>query len=251
MSLLWPSARVAIAPGHVAVAAGRRFREATVAKPGWNEALKTLSELLAEERPGARARVVLSHHFAPVYLLPATPVRLSSEELGGWAREQMVVQYGEAARDWQLAIHAEPPGDPFLVSTLLSEQLSDVRETLDAAGIKAVSVHPWLAVVCNQHRASLGRGTAWLALAEPGRLMLARLRGGRFQTLRSTQTSLDPARDLADMMVRETLLHEDGKTGPVWLASMHVHAGWQTLAGKIELRQLCPPDQGMGAMLGV
>lgn len=229
---------------------GRRLQEAAVADPGWNGALKALAELLAAGRPDARARVVLSHHFAPVYLLPATPVRLSHAELLGWARERLVSQFGESARNWQLVAQAEPPGDPFLVSTLPPERLSELDAVLATAGVRAIGLQPWLAVACNRYRASLGRGTAWLALAEPGRLTLARMQGGRFRALRSALTGPDPVRDLADMMARESLLEAEGTQGPVWLSNMHVPGSWQALAGRIELRQLGPAEQGMAAMLG-
>lgn len=221
-----------------------------MADPGWSGALKVLSELLAAGRPGARARVVLSHHFAPVYLLPATPLRLSHAELQGWARERLVAQFGESARNWLLVTQAEPQGDPFLVSTLPPERLSELNAVLSAAGVRAISLQPWLAVACNRHRASLGRGTAWLALAEPGRLTLARMQGGRFRTLRSALTGPDPVRDLADMITRESLLEAEGTPGPVWLSNIHVPGGWQALAGRIELRQLGPAEQDMTAMLG-
>lgn len=248
MSLLWPSTRVAIAPGHVAVAAGGRIVESDVVEPGWSGALKTLGEQLSGAR--SRARVVLSHHFAPVYLLPAAPVRLSHGELQGWARERLMTQFGEPARNWHLAVHAEPPGDPFLVSTLLPERLSELQGTLAAAGVRAISLQPWLAVACNRHRVALGRGDGWLALAEPGRLTLARLRGGRFRSLRSAQSGTDPARDLADMLAREALLEADGEKAPVWLAATHAKASWQNLGNTIQLRPLGSMGPGMAAMLG-
>lgn len=253
MSLLWPSARIALTPGQVGMAVGRSLREAAVAEPGWAGALKALAELLAEGGTKGRARVVLSHQFAPAYLLQAPPVRLSPREMQGWARERLLQQFGETARDWQLAWQAEPPGEPFLVSTLAQERLAELKEALGTRGLRAVSVQPWLAEACRRHRALLGRGATWLALAEPGRLTLARLERGRFRSLRSAQIGADPARDLADMLARETLLdagqagHGDG---PVWLESLRVSADWQALADRIQLRQLSPPDRGLAPLLG-
>jgi hypothetical protein len=242
--------RIALAPGHVGVAVGSARKETSLSEPGWAGALKALADQLADSRSGGRARVVLSHHFAPVYLLQAPSLRLSTKEMLGWTREQLVQQFGEAARGWLLAWQDEPPGEPFLVSTLAPDRLADLNEILRARGLRAGSVEPWLAEACRRHRRVLGRGATWLALAEPGRLTLARLQRGHFRTLRSAQIGTEPARDLADMLAREALLEADQAGGPVWLQSLHVRADWQTLAGRIELRQLSPFDQGLAPLLG-
>lgn len=255
MSLSWPSfgpgVRIALAPGQVGMAVGKAIRETVVAEPGWAGALKSLEELLAGSGARGRARVVLSQHFAPVYLLETPSMRLSAREMQGWAREQLARQFGEATRDWNLAWQAEPPGEPFLVGTLARERLADLNEILRQSGLRAASVEPWLAQACKRHRRVLGRGDNWLALAEPGRLTLARLERGRFRSLRSAQAGAEPERDLADMLAREALLEAAQAGGPLWLQSVHVRADWQALAGRIEVRQLSPTDRGLAPLLGI
>ena len=110
MSLLSPSLRIALTPGRVAVAAGRAYREAAVAAPGWAGALEALSGLLAGSALRGRASVTLSHHFSPVHLLQSPPVALKPLEMQGWIRDTLARQFGEAGRDWQVSWAAEPPG---------------------------------------------------------------------------------------------------------------------------------------------
>jgi len=249
VSLLSPRLRIALTPGRVAVASGRDTREATVAAPGWAAALEALSGLLSGSALRGRASVILSHHFSPVHLLPPPPVALKPLEMQGWIRDALARQFGEAGRDWQVSWQAEPPGEPFLVSSFEPAHLAELEGVLRAASIRPVEVQPWLSVAWNRQRRHLAHGQAWYALAEPGRLTLLRLEDGRVRSLRAAPIQDDAVVALADLLTREALLAGEETPAPIWIESAALRQNWQELGGR-SVHALPPGREALSALLG-
>lgn len=249
MSLLSPSVRIALTPGRVAVASGRDHREAAVATPGWAGALEALSGLLAGAGLAGRARVVLSHHFAPVHRLTAPPLALKALEMQGWIGDQLARQHGEASRDWRVAWQPVPPGEAFLVGSVEPARLAELEGVLRAASLRAVDVQPWLVPAWNRLRRRLGRGRAWLALAEPGRLTLLGLDAGRAHSLRSAPVQDDVAAALAGLLTREAMLAGEETAAPLWIESAGPAPDWQTLGTARTVHVLPPRREALGALL--
>lgn len=247
--------RIALTPGRVAVASGRGHREAAAATPGWAGALEALSGLLAGAGLSGRARVVLSHHFAPVHVLTAPPLALKTQEMQGWIGDQLARQAGEAARDWRAAWQPAPPGEPFLVGSIEPARLAELDGVLRAASLKAVDAQPWLVPAWNRLHRRLGRGRAWLALAEPGRLTLLGLDAGRARSLRSAPVQDDAAAALAGLVTREAMLAGEETAAPLWIESAGPAPDWQALAtdralGAARALHVLPPRrEALGALL--
>lgn len=252
MSRLWPrpDVRIALTPGHVAVADGKVFRESAVAAPGWPGAIRTLNGLLADGAWRGRADVVLSHHFAHVHCLPAPPLVLKPAEMQGWARDCLERQFGEAGRDWQLAWQSEAPGKPFLVSSIAASMLAELQESFAAAALKPASIQPWLAAAWNRNRRRFADGRAWYALVEPGRLMLASVASGHIHGLRTAPVQGDSVASLADLVRREALLAGEDEDTPLWVDSVLVHAGWRELGKGVTVNTLTSGGETLASMLG-
>jgi hypothetical protein len=246
---LSPSARIALTPEHVAVSSGGSYRESPVGAGNGEALLKALTGLLEGQPLRGHAEIVLSHQLAPVWLLPPSPVRLGWKETEGWVRERLAEQFGELAGKWRLAWEMAPPGEPILASAVETEWLEQLAAVLQAKAVKPRRVQPWLAATCNGKRRPLGSGSAWLALAERGRLTLAGLEGGRLRTLRSGLVTGEPAAALAGMLEREALLGTGVDSKRLWLQALHVEADWRRLQG-LEVRELSPASAGLAAMLG-
>lgn len=249
MSLLSPSLRIALTPDRVALASGRDTRDAAVAAPGWAGALEALSGLLAGSGLSGRASVVLSHHFAPVHLLQSPPLALKPLEMQGWIRDQLARQFGEAGRDWQVAWQAEPPGEPFLVGSVEPARLAELEGVLRAASIKLADLQPWLAAAWNRQRRRIGRGRAWYALAEPGRLLLLGMEDGRVRSLRAAPVRDDAVAALADLLTREALLAGEATPAPLWVESAALRPDWQELGGGRSVHPLTQGREALAAML--
>ncbi len=247
MSLLSPDIRIALTPGLVAAAVPRLYREVRVEEGG--DALAALDELLGSLQLRGRARVVLSHELARVGLLPAPPVRLDTGEMKAWVREHHARQLGDAADGWRFVWQPAPPRQPVLAGAVDAGWLAALRQTLSQRGLKPAAVEPWLAVACVRLPPALAREGAWLALAEPGRITLARVERGAFHALRSSRMSGDPAAALAGMVARESLRAGLADDSPVWLESVQVHADWRGHSG-LQVRQAASAQAGLASMLG-
>lgn len=237
-------------PGRVAVAGGGQSREAEVAVPGWAGALEALKELLAGAKLAGRASVTLSHHFAPVHLLTAPALTLKPLEMQGWIRDALAKQFGEGARAWQVAWQPEPPGRPFIASSFEPAQLAELEGALRAASLKASGIRPWLAASWNRQRRRVGRGRAWYALAEPGRMTLLGLDGGRVASLRSSLFQNDALESLADLLRREALLAGEAVPAPLWIDNVALAPNWQALGEGRRVQPLPHGREALAAMLG-
>ncbi|MFN3545125.1 MAG: hypothetical protein ACK4UX_09780 [Thiobacillus sp.] len=249
MSLLSPSARIALTPTRVALLAGGARRDALVATPGWPGALETLSGLLAGATLRGRASVRLSHHFASVHLLAAAPVALKPQEMQGWILDQLGRQFGESGRDRRVAWQPEPRGEPFLAGSIEPGHLAELEVVLRAASLKPADVQPWLVSAWNRHRRQLGRGRAWFALAEPGRLTLLGLDAGRARSLRSLPVESDGVGALAALLTREALLAGEDDAAPVWVEAVDLEADWRALPGGRAVHVLSQGRDALAAML--
>lgn len=249
MSLSWPKVRVALTPGHVAVADGRVFRDAAVDSPGWAGALKTLKALLSESNLRGRATLSLSHHFASVHCLPAPPVRLKTAEMQGWIRDTLDRQYGEAGRDWQIAWQMELPGKPFLVGSVSAALLEELEEVMRNLSFKPAAVQPWFVAGWNRNRRRFGKGPVWYALAEPGRMMLASVAGGEVRSLRTVPTEDDPVAQLAGLIQREALLGNETTNVPVWIDSVLLSIDWRALGQGRDVQLLPSAGTSLSSMM--
>lgn len=250
MSLLSPRLRIAVTPGRVAVASGNSYRDAAVAVPGWAGAMEALTGLLKGSSQRSRASVTLSHHFAPVHLLPSPPMALKPVEMQGWIRDTLARQFGETSRDWQVAWQAEPSGEPFLAGSLESERLTELNSVLRAASLKPADVQPWLVATWNRRRRHLGHGRAWFAMAEPDRVTLMQLEAGHVRSVRSALMQGDAVAALTDLLTREALLAGETTPAPLWVESALPSVNWQGVGGGRSVHPLTSGREALSALLG-
>jgi len=198
------------------------LHQALPSTPDWAGAQAALQSLLQAHKPGRRMAVVLSSHFAPLWLLPGAPTRLNYEETRGWVESQAAERFGDLAANWRLAFRPAPAGEPILASGIDAAHWAELLHTLAQAGCAAASVTSWPALALARYGKSGKRGTARLALAESGRLTLASL-------LRGEVVALDSARGepsaLADLLARAALVDGLGDA-PLLLVGSGVVGDW-------------------------
>ncbi len=225
MSLSWADlftpAILYLAPDRVILRVRGETRIAESAEAGWSGAITALKSLLDAHKPSGRMAVVLSAHFAPVWLLPSAPTSLNYEETRGWVESQVAERFGELAANWRLAFRPGPAGEPILASAIDTGHWAELLHTTTQAGLSVSSVTSWPAVALAHHA---GRATARLALVEPGRLTLVSLKRGEAVALDSVRGE-SPENDLADLTARAALV--DGlRDAPLRLVGTGVPGDW-------------------------
>ena len=171
----------------------------------WGPAVEALRKVLAyPSLRAAQATIVLSNHFVRYLLIPWNPSLTTEAEELAFARMRFVKVYGEAAHGWMLKISGATPGTAQVASAIERPLLDAVTAALGDSPLRLRSVQPGLMAVCNSWRATIARD-AWIALAEPGRLLLGLLRAGQWQSLRGRPLNGE-ASALAEVLEQERLL---------------------------------------------
>jgi hypothetical protein len=229
VSRLSAELRIALLPAQAAMSDGKGRFETEDSDRGWKGSLSALAKLLTSRRGSGPAAVVLSQHFARLFLLPAPAAWLSSNEMQTWLADQLRVPL-DGVEKWQMQWQNSAPGSPVLVCAVERALLEELHATLAQAGIKPRTIQPWQAVAFNRHEPALSHATGWYAVLEPGIASLMRIERGRITALRQRQLGPDPAVDLRNMIGREALINGVSTPGELWLDSGGVQAPWREIA---------------------
>lgn len=178
---------------------------ASETRPTWQPAVDALRLWLT--RPAlkvADAHIVLSNHFVRYLLIPWNPDLVTEHEELNFARARFLKVFGDTAEKWVLKL-SRPKPDVSSVASALERPLLDALTTAVAnSALRLRSIQPGLMAAFNA-RSRIPAGNAWMVVAEPGRLLLALLRTGEWQSLRSR--SIDGhAVALAEIIEQEHLL---------------------------------------------
>ena len=194
-------AQPGLAPGAGALAA----LDAALHSPRWRD---------------AEARVLVSNALVRYALLPANGQMLSPAEETSLASLRFEQALGAGAGPWDIRLSDPMTGRGQLAAALDRAFLLHLNACLEGGRLRAVSVEPFLMYVFNRSRQRLAGRDFWFANAEPGLLLLARIRNGQWEsfTARAFEGALAPA--LAQGL-REARLLARGSTFP---RKLYLHA---------------------------
>jgi len=185
--------------------------------PPWAPALAALRDgLAALDGRGGELTVVLSNHFVRYALLPWNEGLAGEAEELAYARHRFAQVYGEAAAQaWDIRVSPDG-GGPQLACAVDAGLIAGLDEAAAAAGRRLRSVQPYLMAAYNRWRRALAGPLTWFVLAEPGRLCLAALQGGRWHDLANLRADAGWAGALPGLLARQRLLAGlDGAPGRV------------------------------------
>jgi hypothetical protein len=187
--------------------------------PGWPAAIEALARALPEVGVAhAEVRAVLSNHFVRYVLLPGIELLTSDEERVALARHQFQSIHGERAAGWRVALAEHGSRASSLAAALDAEMLDALVATLTAAGHTPRSVEPLLAAALNACRREIGLGSAWLAVAEPGRLCVGHLENRQWVDVRNARAVHAPEAELT-VVLEQMRLTAGAVAGSVFFVS--------------------------------
>jgi len=218
VSPLWRErVSIAFAPRRVTLLRQSRGRKAAIRDmksidcapaadgPAWRAPLEGLREALAHPNTGtADASVVLSNHFVRYLLLPWNPALAGERDELSFAAARFQQVYGEAAHGWSVRLSPGKPGASALAAAVEKALLDAIAALLENSRLRLRSIQPALMAACNSRARSVAPN-AWIALAEPGRLLLGLQRGGQWCSLRSRPLNGESV-SLAEVIDQELLL---------------------------------------------
>jgi hypothetical protein len=167
---------------------------------GWRPALEALPEILKAHR-GRDAALVLADQFVRYALLPHNDAVKSADQWLALARHRFGALHGAAAAAWDIKVTETAPLGPRLACAVDRELIEALATLLVTNQIRLISVQPFLVAAFNRIRQTVGNGSCWIVVEEPGRLTLALIRRGAWVAIRSRRS--DERLVLPEILERE------------------------------------------------
>ena len=187
MSLLWPNkqVRIGLAPDRVYVS-GQKAIELGANDGSWNAAVDALEPALKGMK--GEAAIVLADQFVRYTLLPWNETLKGAEHWNALASHRFTTLHGPKAGEWQINVAQTSPMGPRLACAVDRALIDELAAKFVAANARLVSVQPFLVAAFNRIRRTIGNGSCWLVIEEPGRLTLAFIQRGVWMAIRSRRS---------------------------------------------------------------
>jgi hypothetical protein len=169
----------------------------------WRGALDALPEVLKAHR-GSEASVVLADQFARYALLPWNEAVKTSDQWLALARHRFSALHGAVAAEWDVKITETAPMGARLACAVDRELIERLASAFVGSGVHLVSVQPFLVAAFNRIRRTIGNGSCWIVVEEPGRLTLALIARGTWVAIRSRRSDDRWRMQLPEILERES-----------------------------------------------
>lgn len=194
----------------------------------WTGVFASLELLLDDPAWSKREiNIVLSSHFVRYVILPPGK-RLGEREEMALARLVFRNLYGNLANDWTLRI-SPSGGQARVASGIPNACLAELQAACEGRGT-LVSIQPMLMTVYNRIREEIDEDSGILALVEAGRITLATLADGQWQSIASRAAE---GSELPALLDEIAALSGQAAGGRLWLcdpdglASVPDDTGWR------------------------
>jgi hypothetical protein len=220
VSLLWRNhLRVSLCPNRLVLASysrglrpGKPRNSMTPVQPlanaaEWRAAVDAIPAVLSGFKKHD-VSVVLADQFVRYALLPWNAALKTEEQWMTLARYRLSAVHGVHAVDWEVKLTETGPTGPRLACAVDRELIEALAAKFVAADARLVSVQPFLVAAFNRLRSgilnTMGTGSYWLVIEEPGRLTLAFIQQGVWVAIRSRRTDHSWREALPEIIERES-----------------------------------------------
>ena len=204
MSLSWlkkKPVRISLGARRVIVSGGKSVE--LQAGDDWRNAVGALPEILKSHR-GSEASVVLADQFARYALLPHNDAVRKPEQWLALARHRFGALHGSVAAEWEVKVTQTAPLGARMACAIDKELVQNLVSVFVGAGVRLVSVQPFLVAAFNRIRKTVGNGSCWIVVEEPGRLTLALLQRGAWVAIRNRRSDERWREMLPEILERES-----------------------------------------------
>ena len=181
----------------------------------WDTLIAALETLL--DQPSWTARdltFVLSSHYVHYAVIPGGK-GLATAELNELARLFFRNIYGELSNDWEIRV--SPSGEQSTIASAVPRAfLKELHDICDGRG-RLRSIQPALMAVFNRARGMIEQKTTMLALVESGRISLASIKNGQWESVisRAARSSM-----LSQLLSDQSELNGRTPGGILWLSDL-------------------------------
>jgi hypothetical protein len=193
--------RIGLAPDRIYIAGGKSL-EVGAHDGSWNAPVEALAGALAGMK--GEAAVVLADQFVRYTLLPWNETLKSAEQWNALAMHRFGTLHGPRAAEWQVSVAETAPMGARLACAVDRALVTRLMEVFAAANMRLVSMQPFLVAAYNRIRKSVGNGSCWIVVEEPGRLTLALIQRGMWLAIRGRRADRAWRNVLPEILERES-----------------------------------------------
>ena len=203
MSLLWRNKqqRIGLAPDRLYVS-GQKAIELAANDGSWSAAVDALERALKGMK--GEAGIVLADQFVRYTLLPWNEALKSAEQWNALASHRFTTLHGPKAGEWQVNVAQTAPMGPRLACAVDRTLITKLADIFVRANVRLASVQPFLVAAFNRIRKTVGNGSCWIVVEEPGRLTLALISRGMWVAIRTRRADKSWRNVLPEMLERES-----------------------------------------------
>jgi len=203
VSLSWRNKqlRIGLGPDRIYVSDARAI-ELAANDGSWNASVETLAASLGGMK--GEAAVVLADQFVRYALLPYNETLKTREQWLALATHRFNTLHGPRATEWQISVTETAPQGARLACAVDRALVNQLMEVFSKANMRLVSVQPFLVAAFNRIRKTVGNGSCWLVVEEPGRLTLALIQRGMWIAIRSRRVDSGLRNALPEILERES-----------------------------------------------
>jgi hypothetical protein len=193
--------RIGLAPDRLYVS-GQKAVELAVNDGSWTAAVDALEPTLKGMK--GEAALVLADQFVRYTLLPWNETLKTAEQWNALASHRFTTLHGPKAGEWQVNVAETAPMGPRLACAVDRSLIQRLAEVFVKANVRLASVQPFLVAAFNRIRKTVGNGSCWIVVEEPGRLTLSLIQGGMWVAIRTRRADKSWRNVLPEMLERET-----------------------------------------------
>jgi hypothetical protein len=172
----------------------------------WSGAVLALEKLLMKSQGGLPMTIVLSNQLVRYKIIPAMPPLTASEKIVAVATHCFRETYGDIVDDWLIRVNPLPDGDTLIASAVDGSLVSALEKLTQKYKCKLKSIQPYLMSGFNPIRRQIKTSPSCYVQVEAGRINIALIRDGAWQSIAGCGVGLDWSEPLSALITREMLL---------------------------------------------
>jgi hypothetical protein len=174
-------------------------------QPLWAPPMQQLAQML-QDTAGVEMTITISNHFVRYVTLPPLAEITTPDEVSAYAAFRMREVYAGRVDDWALSISAWDPIDGAICAAIPRDLLAKFEALAAQHKIKLKDVEPYFASVYDRWHKTLVNTKICFAVIESGRICIALLNNGVWQSIRNQRVSHDIKDELRIALDQEAIL---------------------------------------------
>lgn len=172
--------------------------------PVWAAALQQLDKILSDAA-GAELSLILSNHWVRYAVMPPQNEITTPEEVKSYADFRLREIYADRVDSWTFSISDWNPLTGAMCAAIPRDLLTQLEQLAADRRCKISVLEPYLASVYDRWQAQLQGDTVYMAVIEAGRICLAVIQRGIWQSVRNQRISHSAAEDLLTALDQEAI----------------------------------------------